>query len=167
MRAEVGVTGTPRAPVSKNHWVTGTGQILKVGYRWVPGANQILEVEYRWVPGTGQNKILGTDWYRVPAKKNFWVLLSTGYWQNFQLCRLQTESSFLSFLRNESKCKDVADYSVGEDLAAMRKSWREEAKNIRAEQAQLGILITQTNFQIQFSSTKIDDLINRIPKQKC
>ena len=52
----------------------------------------------------------------------------------------------------------MADYSVGEDLAAMRKSWREEAKNIRAEQAQLGILITRINFHTKFSTTKIDEI---------
>ena len=46
-------------------WGPGTGKILKVGYRLVPGTDQILKAGYR-VP----SKFLGTNGYRVPARKN-------------------------------------------------------------------------------------------------
>ena len=36
---------------------------------------------YQWVPGTGKKNFLGTDGYRVPARKIFWVPMGTGYRQ--------------------------------------------------------------------------------------
>ena len=50
-------------------------------YHCVPDTEEILDVEYRWVLGIGkkptsQIKNVGTDGYRVPARKNFgyrWV----------------------------------------------------------------------------------------------
>ena len=63
------------------------------GYRqdknfWVPGTSQKKIFGYRWVQGTSQKFFLGTDGYRVPARKNFSVtgtgqkkILGTdGYW---------------------------------------------------------------------------------------
>ena len=58
-----------------------------LGYRWVPGTEEILEIGYRFVPGISQENVLGTDEYRVPARKNFLVPMGAGYWQNFQRCR--------------------------------------------------------------------------------
>ena len=64
--------GTAYRPNFKS-WALGTGQQKKLGTNG-----------YR-VPA--KKKLLGTDGYRVPAKKKFWVPMGTGYRENFHLCR--------------------------------------------------------------------------------
>ena len=68
----------------QNLTVPGTKKISEFGYRWLPGIEKISEVGYRWVPGTKEKnfgyrrvparyKIVSSNEYRVPARKNFWV----------------------------------------------------------------------------------------------
>ena len=67
----------------------------KFGYRWVPGKFEKLGTEgYRVparkkflgtdrYPGPARKEILGTDGYRVPARKKFWVPMGTGQKKKF------------------------------------------------------------------------------------
>ena len=60
-------------------WVPGTEKISEIGYRWVLGTEEISKDWYRWVPGIEEilENFLGTDEYRVPARKKF--LGTVGY----------------------------------------------------------------------------------------